>query len=208
MSTISSSSKATAKATPPATVMEVSGKAKVREPDRFDGTRSKLRAYLMQCALYLKFNDNMFRTEDEQVLWCTGYLEGAAFDWVETAQKDYLDCEGKVSSWDPLTKEIFKDFDSYKEKITKVFGNVDEEKVAERKLSNLRQTGAASAYAAEFQQYMGRISNWGESAFMNQFYKGLKDSVKDELMRRDKHEPVQKMMDDAVIDHIIKVALQ
>lgn len=198
MSTVSTSSRSTPKPTPPEPIVEVSKKIKSREPDTFDGTKSKLRVYLMQCALYIKFNENMFRTEDEQVLWCTGYLTGAAFDWIETSQQDYLDCEGKTAKWDPLTKEIFGTFEGFKEKITKVFGNVDEEKVAERKLSNLRQTGAASAYAAEFQQHMGRISGWGENAFMVQFYKGLKDSVKDELMRRDKHDSIQAMMDDAI----------
>ena len=170
---------------------------KVKEPDTFDGTRSKLRLYLAQCTIYIEFNDDKFRADPDKVLWATTFLTGAAFDWVETAQKDYFECGSNFAQWDEATKEIFQSFSGFKEKISRVFGDVDEERSAERRLQGLRQRGAASAYAAEFQQYAGRMG-WNDDALMAQFYKGLKDSVKDEMARRDKPASLQRMMDGAI----------
>ena len=88
----------------------------------------------MQCTVYIEFNKDKFRAEAEEVLWATTFLTGAAFDWVETAQKDYFDCGSNANKWDDFTTEIFGTFDGFKGKISKVFGDVDEERSAKRKL--------------------------------------------------------------------------
>jgi hypothetical protein len=49
-----------------------------------------------------------------------------------------------------------------------------------RALESLRQKGLAVVYTAEFQQH-APLTNWGDKAIYNYYYKGLKDYVKDKI---------------------------
>ena len=57
---------------------------------RFDGTCSKLRAFLVQVELYLSFNSIKFNLEIEQVLWAITLLEGPALTWAEPFVANYI----------------------------------------------------------------------------------------------------------------------
>jgi hypothetical protein len=43
-------------------------KVKMPLPDNYDGSRSKLKAYLMQLELYIGFNSHMFVNKPQKVL--------------------------------------------------------------------------------------------------------------------------------------------
>ena len=66
-----------------------------------------------------------------------------------------------------------------------MFSNIDKEHIAKRALGDLKQKGAATVYIAEFQQYSFRIGQ-NNNLLKAQFYKGLKDSVKDNMSYIDK----------------------
>jgi len=68
------------------------------------------------------------------MLWAITFLMGIAFNWVKTAQKDYFDYGLNANKWDNFIIEIFGIFDGFKGKISKVFRDVDKEKLAKRKL--------------------------------------------------------------------------
>ena len=61
----------------------------------------------------------------------------------------------------------------------------------------MRQKGSAASYTAEFQQYSGK-TDWNDDALKAQYYRGLKDGVKDEIARSDRPEDLQAMISLAV----------
>jgi len=175
----------------------VASHPKVPLPTGFDGTRTKLRLFIAQAELYIGFNVGHFSGEDRKVLWAISLLSGAAFNWVEPHLNDYLENAVDPKAQEPMTRKIFKTFANFKEEITKVFGDIDPGRTAERIIQNLKQTGSAVAYAADFQQYSGR-TDWNDEALAAQFYKGLKEHVKDEIARRDRPEGLDAMIETAV----------
>jgi len=80
---------------------------------------------------------------------------------------------------------MFSSFSKFKLRITRIFGDIDEERTSERHIRALNQKGPASSYAAEFQQYANR-TQWDNAALTAQFYQGLKDCVKDNIVRGDR----------------------
>ena len=73
---------------------------------------------------------------------------------------------------------------TFKTAMGKTFGILDEERDVERKLQALRQTGSASEFVVKFQQLAVR-TQWGDSALTALFYQGLKEQVKDDIVRGD-----------------------
>ena len=63
-------------------------------------------------------------------------------------------------------------------KITCVFGIYNEMATVKQKLEKLHQQGSTHVYTAEFQQIASFLA-WGDLALSYQYYKGLKDNVKD-----------------------------
>ena len=110
--------------------------------------------------------------------------------------------EDHLSNLSPNTREdetklLFHTWGNFKIKINRMFGDIDEERTAERALGELRQKGATTAYSAEFQQLSFKTS-WGDDALKAQFYKGLKDSVKDEMARAERPSTLQGMITMAI----------
>jgi len=76
------------------------------------------------------------------------------------------------------TQKIFLGMAGFRQQVSSVFGDIDPERTAERHIQNLKQQGLASAYTANFQQCAGQ-TDWNDEALTAQYYKGLKDEVKD-----------------------------
>ena len=71
------------------------------------------------------------------------------------------------------------------EVLKEAFGDPDETQSAERQLHQLHQKGPASDYAAKFRQVAAHLE-WDDDPLMVAFYQGLKDEVKDELIKEDR----------------------
>ena len=126
---------------------KVENKIKLKTPEEFDGTRGNVEAFLSQCDLYIYQKKDEFVTSNRMLFICS-YLRGNAYEWVKPHLDDYIGND--ESEQEEYTRTLFKDFKSFKIELRKVYGTVDQEHIAERKLQALRQTGAASVYAAEF----------------------------------------------------------
>ena len=63
-----------------------------------------------------------------------------------------------------------------------VYRDIDKERTTVCTLQNLKQKGVVATYIAEFQQYLGQ-TDWNDNTLKDQYYKGLKDAVKDEIAR-------------------------
>ncbi|KFY47013.1 hypothetical protein V494_00225 [Pseudogymnoascus sp. VKM F-4513 (FW-928)] len=53
---------------------------KIAFPNNFKGEQSQLKAFLLQCNLYIGFNSKHFDNKTAQVLWAVALLRGPATD--------------------------------------------------------------------------------------------------------------------------------
>lgn len=162
------------------TPLETRDKLKLNNPQTFDGTPGHLKGFLTQVRAYHRFHNISFVDDTEKVIHAASFLKGKALAWFEPHLMDFM-----TKSWEqlkPETQEIFIGYHGFEKALLSLFQDTDEKRQAERDLSSLRQTKSASHYAAEFRRLSARLDITNESkTFM--FYQGLKEEVKDELVK-------------------------
>jgi hypothetical protein len=170
-------------------------KLKFKEPERFDGSKGTLRGFLTQLRGYHLFHSDTLTTDQDRVMSAGSFFTGLALDWYEPFLKDYL--ENPSDDRKDETEKMFNKYGYFEDRLRGTFGEPDEERAAERELVNLRQKTSASAYTAEFRQKAARL-DWDDEPLMAQFYSGLKDEVKDELVKEDRPDTLTKYMERAI----------
>ena len=78
--------------------------------------------------------------------------------------------------------KMFKRFDNFKKEMQKIFVNAHEKQTAEWLIQHLQQKTSAAEYSTRFQE-QSWLTEWDDDALMTMYWWGLKDNVKDELMR-------------------------
>ncbi len=94
--------------------------------------------------------------EEDKVLCVANLLSGSAFDWFEPRMRDFLE-HGTDDERDSETKRLFSKYSNFTAELKAVFGEVDEQKTAERKLLQLRQVGLVSNYKSEFRKITAKL---------------------------------------------------
>ena len=171
-------------------------KIKIPVPDLFYGDREKLDFFLVQVELYTRRYRGEFRGVEDQILFASTYLRGDAFKWFKHFLTDYLSKEDGAQEQE--TRIIFGTPGAFEKRIRRIFGDIDQEKTAERQLYGLRQKESAAAYSVSF-QHIAANTEWDDAALTSQFYQGLREEVKDEIARTDRPEDLQKIITRAVI---------
>ena len=153
--------------------------AKVSPPDMFNGDRHKLYMYLSKCRHNFLSRPELFLTETQKVLFASGHLDGAAYNWFQPL----LDQYARAVGGDGLEQipAQFQTFEQYAKSLEDTFGDPDIVRSKERELRNLNQTTSVATYLAEFSRIKGFVK-WNDEALASQFYKGLKSVVKDGLV--------------------------
>lgn len=141
---------------------------KICLPEKFDGTRSKLRGFLNQIQLVIQLHSHRYPTDREQVGLVGSLLSGPALTWF-------------APLLEKQAPELL-DFTAFTAALTACFGDTDRQRTAVTKLSNLRQgSRPASAYASEFRQ-IALDTTWDDVALRDCFRRGLREDVKDMLL--------------------------
>jgi len=89
---------------------------------------------------------------------------------------------------------IFDNYEKFKEKLWWVFEIVDEKWAAKQCIYILQQNELVIKYSTEF-QWIAILTEWNDETFTSQYYWGLKDTIKDEIVRMNRLENLQKMID-------------
>ncbi|PNH26282.1 hypothetical protein BJF96_g10405 [Verticillium dahliae] len=169
---------------------------KALPPQSFDGNPRALQSFITQVRQYHKANEGQLKYWGEKVANASSYLKGDALHWFEPFIRDYS-THTKKEDMKQATQDIYAGMNAFEEAIKGAFGDVDEERQNERKILQLKQTGPATKYATEFRLLASRL-DWTESALMARFYEGLKDAVKDDLIREDRPETLTEYIAMAV----------
>ena len=146
------------------------------KPDYFYGDRNKVDDWLNQLRLYFFFKGT---TTAQKTMMAATYMRGRAQHWFKPEITSFLQDPGSA---DP--KGMMRNFEVFAKQLKIIFGASEdaEENAAVRLIQTLRQKGSASDYTSRFKEYMP-LTNWDEEALRVMYRNGLKEHVKDELMR-------------------------
>ena len=162
--------------------------------NRSEGT---LCGFLTQLCAYHYFYAHKLPAESDRVLHSSNCLKKDALDWFKPTLCNYLENIGQPNKMDLNTRAIFQSVDKFKETLKAAFRDPEEEQSAERKIKNLRQCGSASDYVVKFRQIIPAL-DWDNEPLMAQFYKGLRDKVKDKLVKENRPNDFSKYIAMAV----------
>ena len=165
-----------------------SSKAKVREPDTFDGTDPrKLRAFFVQCELNFQSRPAHYRSDRAKVTFAQSYLKGMALKWFEP---DLLSMGAPAER--PLWMDDYVEFMA---ELQDNFGPHDPAGDAEAQLEQLqlRDGQRINKYVVEFQRLASQVRGYGDGALRRQFYTGLPARIKDEISRVGKPDTLHEL---------------
>jgi len=109
---------------------------KIGEPPTFSGKASEFHPFLARCKLYIRTKTLTFRADETRVAFIISRLRGGPAEWAHAL----------LESGSPL----LNDYDAFLEKLSSIYENKERRTQLEDKLVRIRQTGAASTFAAEF----------------------------------------------------------
>ncbi len=164
---------------------------KVSALNAFTDEREKLWAFLIKLELYIEFNQAKFRSEMNKGLFTVSYLKNAAFNWVNLKLHEFLD--KTLKKWMNDKKFIFDNYRKFKDELWRAFRVVDEKWAAKRWLHILKMNKSTVKYAAEFQQ-IAALMNCDNDTLVLQYYWGLNETIKDEIVRMNWSEKLQNMI--------------
>ncbi|MBW0533877.1 hypothetical protein O181_073592 [Austropuccinia psidii MF-1] len=147
----------------------------MKGPDSFDGTQAhKLRRFIQSCQLIFNNYPENFFSDRKKVMYSTLFLTGRAKQWVEP----YL---SNISNEDP--SYVLNNCQLFETQLFTLFGDSNEVRKAEQEFDNLRmkESGHISLYIADFRRLMSRIGDWGETAYIHVYRRGLASRLLDQL---------------------------
>ncbi|RYP17800.1 hypothetical protein DL767_009942 [Monosporascus sp. MG133] len=150
----------------------------------------------VQVRVYLRFEKVIDKAD--KILTVAAFLKGDALDWFKPTLRNYL--ENGKSDQQQATKILFQYYINFEEKLRANFGNPDEERTVIQKILDLKQKGPASKYAVAFKNLMAK-AGWvdeEDDSLIDIFYKGLKDNVKNEIVKMARPTTLDKYIAKAV----------
>lgn len=158
------------------------------KPDYYYGDRNKLEDWFNQLQIYFIFHQT---ANAVKTVYASSYLRGRAQHYFKPLLSAYL--QDRTDS-----KGVFTNFNAFKAYMKEVFGITNEETAAVRVIQSLRQKTSAAEYTARFREY-ANLTDWEGSALMTMYRRGLKENVKDELMRSGgEHNNLEQLVTDAI----------
>lgn len=154
---------------PDSTTNSVFRSERFPDPDKFNGTRTKLTGFLTQLRMKLEMNDDRFRNEAAKVIYGVSRLEGRALDQVVP-----------LVNANPIAP--FSSVDAFVKYLESSFGDPDPRATARRELANLKQgTGDFSSYYTQFLRIVGYL-DYNENGKIDALADGLSEDLKDAMI--------------------------
>jgi len=141
---------------------------KLRDPEPFEGEKTKFKTFLAQCELKFRTEGNRFDDDEKKTQYASSLLRGVAWNWVET----FLNQEGGINlTWEEL-----------KTNMRHAFGQVDVEESAFEKFQKIQQGHRmAATYWAECQPIKADLP-YADNVCIARFRDGLHSEVKRHLI--------------------------
>jgi len=155
-----------------------SSRAKVREPDTFNGTDpKKLQTFLVQCELCFQDRAKAFRQDRARVTFAQSYLKGMTLKWFK------LDL---LNSGNPADRPHWMDsWVHFVTELQSTFGPHNPVADAEHQLEHLQMKDSyrVTQYIVDFNCLASQVQDYRDGALRRLFYSSLLDHLKDEIAR-------------------------
>src|SRR6266481_4527653 len=137
---------------------------------------NKLRTFILQCSLHFRDRANAFASDRAKVTYALSFLTGPALGWFEPMLFDQDGEPPWLSDW-PL----------FRNELSTNFGSFDPVGEAEAEIEGLSmpKNSWATLYFVEF-NHLAACLQWGDSALLQQAYKGLARCIKNEMVHHEK----------------------
>ena len=145
---------------------------KVAKPDFFYGERNKFNGWVNQILLYFRMEGI---GESKQPLIAASFLRGEAEQGIRPRVTAKLLRNEDPDGW-------FTSLENFVNALNAIYGLSNDKQVAIRTIQNLTQKASTSQYTAKFKEAQSK-TGWDDSALCTMYYRGLKDQIKDELVR-------------------------
>ena len=174
------------------------GGTKVNPPTEFTGRRDQIKSFRLQCKLYWEMNPDKFNNNARgKLLFAMSYLRGKALEWIQPHMEDYVD-NSNPGDLNDSTRAVLGSVDLFFTAIKETFDVGNDTLEADRDLRALRQRVSAATYHAEFSILAAKVG-WNDDALASQFYRGLKDQIREEItMRYERPSTLKEMADLAI----------
>jgi hypothetical protein len=132
-----------------------------------------------------------------KLLFAMSYLRGKALEWIQPYMEDYVD-NSNPQDLAESTKSVLGSVDLFFTAIKETFDVGNDTLEADRDLRALRQRVSAATYRAEFSILAAKVG-WNDDALASQFYRGLKDQIREEITIRHERPSTLKEIADLAI---------
>ncbi|OMJ09441.1 Retrotransposon-derived protein PEG10 [Smittium culicis] len=165
-----------------------SGKVKLPDPIKFDGTPKDFKAFASSIQLYFWAKSDVFTNDRDKIIYLGSHLLGPAMVWFTTIIMDNDPC---LNTYDGFFTQFRRNFSDPNIAIN-----------ARGMLRRYRQgTKTVAAYATEF-RVLGRDSGYDQLVLVDQFLRGLNDNIMAYLMVEEISDRLEGCIDAAMlIDH-------
>jgi len=160
---------------------------KIADAPNFDGSRKELLPFLTKCRLKFAGQASQFKSEKSKVLYAGARLTGPAFSWFLPLANNWDTSDPDATPPSELTS-----FKTFSDALTTLYGDPNLAATADREIRRLRQLTSVAEYSAKFEQHKQYLG-WNDIALRDQYYTGLKDEIKDEIVRSPRPETLDEL---------------
>ncbi len=160
-------------------------------PDKFDGSPTKCKGFLLQCSMFVSQQPMLYPTDDSRIAFVCSLLTGGALDWATAVWSD--------------DHSAFPTFTAFIQRFKEVFEHPAGGKEAGEQLISLRQRGSSAAdYALSFRTLAAQ-TGWPDYPLKLHFRKGLSAELQSKLACRDEGKTLDQFIDLAIrIDNLLR----
>ncbi|KAL0150331.1 hypothetical protein M9458_054333 [Cirrhinus mrigala] len=172
-------------ASSPPSAQPVTSGPRLAFPEKFDGTATKCKGFLLQCSLFVNQQPHLYPTDECKISFVTSLLSGRALEWATPVWR--------------LDRPTFPSFAYFLQEFKKVFQPCTESGDAGEQIMALRQGRRTAAdYALSFRTLAAQ-SGWNDGPLKLHYRKGLHPDLQMELACRD---------EDLTLDQYIELSIR
>ncbi len=160
-------------------------------PDKFDGSPSKCKGFLLQCSMFVSQQPRLYPTDESRIAFVCSLLTGRALEWATAVWSD--------------GRSAFPTFTAFIQRFKEVFNHPAGGREPGEQLISLHQRGGSAAdYALSFRTLAAQ-TGWPDDPLKLHFRKGLSAELQSELACRDEGKTLDQFIDLAIrIDNLLR----
>ncbi|KAL0152325.1 hypothetical protein M9458_052048, partial [Cirrhinus mrigala] len=177
--------------TPPPGPQAVTASPRLAFPEKFDGTPTKCKGFLLQCTLFVNQQPHLYPTDECKISFVCSLLSGRALDWATAVWR--------------LDRPAFPSFAAFLQRFKEVFQPSSKSGEAGEQIMKLRQGRRTAAdYALDFRTLAAQ-SGWNDGPLKLHYRKGLNPDLQVELACRDEGLSLDQYIDLSIrVDNVLR----